>query len=263
MSRLQITLVGIVVLAAAVGLALWLAPPVLSEPRTPSSAAGLVARGYDSQGTLLWQAEATRSELLPDTAEMRPARLSFYNEEQLWLTVHADRLERVTGGATLDGVSVVQDTGLAIQTDRMTWDETRGQLVADAAECRWENGDAMTCRALSVDTKAARARLDHVVARIERGEVFDIEAAAGDLAGERIVLLGGVRLVSSQTSVAAQSLDTSVHASEATLQGDVTVESSGLRLRADSLTIATAGQTARGDVHVEVDLASLGGPDGP
>ncbi|MEW5826979.1 MAG: hypothetical protein AB1778_09140 [Candidatus Bipolaricaulota bacterium] len=262
MSRSHAAIAALVVLAAVVALVFRLAPPLTSGDRQPSTAAGLKLRGYDDQGNVSWEAAAERGELVSETGELAPAELTFFSDDAPWLTVRAERLERTETGGTLDGVSLLHDVGFEIVTDRMTWRESAGRLEAGRAEIR-SGDDGLVCESLAIDTKAERATLSAVTAKLARGEVFDVTATAGEVTGERVTLFGGVGLQGAAARASASSLETKAGGSEARLSGEVSAEAEGWRLEASELAVAEKGWTARGAVRVEVDLASLGGEDGP
>ncbi len=261
MPKLRIAVILLLLVTVAVTLFLLLTPsPAPPEPR-PTEAAGLVLRGYE-EGRLAWEATAEEGEIASETGTLSRVALRAFDQDDVTLDVTADALKQEGDALTLTG-NVRGETadGIALSSDAMTWRTDERRLESGWTLLNWGE-DELASEAFVYDARREQATLTGVRATLRRNETFVLTSERGEVSRDRVFFAGTVEIASNDQTLGADELETDSDGDVVTLRGNVAASGPQIELRADSLVLAPDGQTARGNVSVDVIVAAEEGERG-
>jgi lipopolysaccharide export system protein LptA len=261
MPRLRLLLVALVLVTVAVALFLALSPSAPPPSSRPADATGLVLRGYDG-GKLAWEAEAEHGEIASAESALSGIVLQVFESASSTLKVTAQELKQEAGAITLSGdVRGETSDGVSITSDAMTWRETEHRLESGSTLLR-SGEDELAADALVYDTSTREAALTHVEGTLHRESTLTVSSDRGKISQDRIQLDGSIVIASGDDALRSDSLETDLHGTEVALRGGVSVVTPQVKLTADSVLLTAEGETATGNVSVDVNFAAQGAGHG-
>ena len=219
--------------------------------------------GYRDDGSLTWSIQARTGSLNEDDGMLETVELAFFDGSDADIIVRGDRLSRDSGGSTLSGSVVVEQTdALSLETGTIFWDERNdvlesGPVTIEMASALIEAG------AFHHDLGAGLTTLTRgVEAQLTQDDKeYIVHSDSAEATSDQLSLLGGVSIqTDAGDNFHCQRLESDIPQTSIRLIGDVSGLWQTSAFSADVAQLDSAGIRLRGDVTIDLELLMMDEP---
>ena len=260
MSRTAI-LVLILILIIGGAVLLFRRPDLVQENITWAKQISLA--GYRDDGSPAWSIQAQTGSLNEEDGMLETVELTFFDGSDADIIVRGDRLSRDSGGSTLSGSVVVEQTdALSLETETIFWDERNdvlesGPVTIEVASALIEAGAFHhdLGAGLTTLTRGVKSQLT------QDDKEYVVHSDSAEASSDQLALLGDVSIQSNAgDSYYCQRLESDISQTSIRLIGEVSGLWQTSAFSADAAQLDSAGIRLLGDVTIDLELLMMDEP---
>ena len=228
-----------------------------------TSAEQIALTGHRDDGSPAWSIQAQSGSLNKDTGLLKTVELAFFKESNAPIVVHGDRLYRDTGGSTLSGSIVVEQSDtLSMVTETIFWDERNdvlesGPVVVEMESALIEAGafHHNLGSGLTTLTQGIEAQL------IQDDAEYTVRSEAAEATSDQLALIGNVSIQSEDgDSYNCKRLESDPSGSSIQLIDEVSGMWQESAFSASNVQLDISGIRLSGDVTIDLELLMMDEP---
>ena len=219
--------------------------------------------GHRNDGSPAWSIQAQSGSLSGDDGLLETVELTLFKESDTPIVVHGDRLSRNSGGSTLSGSIVVEQTGvLSLETETIFWDERNDVLESGPVIVEMESA-SIKAGAFHHDLGAGLTMLTRGVEAqlIQNDTQYTVRSDSAESTSNQLALIGNVSIQSEEgDSYRCQRLESEPSQSSIRLIGEVSGMWQESAFSAGSVQLDANGIRMSGNVTIDLELLMMDEP---